>query len=517
MCLRPLKIRNPTKRVSLVGGQQMLLSVPCGQCAQCLRNKRMEWLFRTYYEVQDTLRLGGYVLFDTLTYSDDNVPHLSDFVDINKIGVKDYMCFSHSHFRNFLKNLRRQLAYRGYSSKFRYFLTSEYGTSDKGTHRPHYHILFFVKDSHLHPFDLSKLISKCWQYGRTDGMPYQSRLYVSNHVYGYDLFNGRNDSIENIVKVCNYVAKYVTKNSSYQKEIDKRLYYIGHIDGIDNKELSRAIGMFHRQSQGFGLYYLQQLSKIDFDKLHRTLQMSMPHYKKVISTIKLPMYYVRHMYYECKDNGLGGKYWHLTEFGSQCKQSRLLDQLSNLATSYETIFLNSSPEQQNEINYILGSRTFMDLAVYQLLYKGRIIPHCQIDNWEEHIFKNVNIYSQSNLLYRYNPKTQVFKIRDFVTDVNLDYVSDEEYDFGRLRRELNQSHPHFSCSSTSCGWLGNFVEIDKFIKEKCFNENTFPEFHNFDSLIKNIEKCQKLDNLQQQQTFDYVENLKECYKNLIKN
>ena len=187
MCLNPKKIRNPAKRLSMYGGQPLYFNVPCGNCADCKKKKRLEWRFRAYHHINNIINRGGYVYFDTLTYDEDHVPHLSDFISLDSfvpslieqrngisVGIQDFTCFCHSHWKNFLKNLRRQLDYHYNGCKFDYFLTSEYGTKEGFTHRPHYHILFFVHDSSkIHPLDFSKVIKKCWDYGRTDGIDFE--------------------------------------------------------------------------------------------------------------------------------------------------------------------------------------------------------------------------------------------------------------------------------------------------------------------------------------------------------
>lgn len=79
MCLNPIKIRNPTQNISRSGGQKLMLEVPCNQCAECQLAKRAEWSFRSYQELQHTFRNGGFVYFDTLTYSPKTFTHVKRF------------------------------------------------------------------------------------------------------------------------------------------------------------------------------------------------------------------------------------------------------------------------------------------------------------------------------------------------------------------------------------------------------------------------------------------------------
>ena len=89
-------------------------------------------------------------------------------------------CFSYQHVRDFMVDLRQTLKRAGFNPKdnLRYFLTSEYGHQ---THRPHYHVLFYVTDASLSPEALSVAVAKCWKHGRTDGVPYRGRGYVMLH------------------------------------------------------------------------------------------------------------------------------------------------------------------------------------------------------------------------------------------------------------------------------------------------------------------------------------------------
>ena len=227
MCLFPRKIKNPCKNVNLLGGQPLYIEVPCNQCAECKKNKRLEWRLRSFYECQDTIAKGGYIYFDTLTYSEEFVPHLSDYLTdhsqvLNK--VEDFTCFNHTHFKNFLKNMRRQLDYHHKGVTFKYFLSSEYGTKEGYTHRPHYHILFFVNNKSIDPFTFSELVSKCWPFGRTDGMPYQSRDYVIEHSYGFFPPVKKLDDEKEItvMTLCNYVSNAM--NYLYPLHTYKKVY-----------------------------------------------------------------------------------------------------------------------------------------------------------------------------------------------------------------------------------------------------------------------------------------------------
>ena len=210
MCYNPITIVNPTKYVSLKYRDRFLLQVPCGHCAQCQKNKSNEWYYRSYYQMLDTFQQNGFVLFDTLTYAPKYLPMISDYVHVDS----DFPCFNSDHLRKFVARLRQRCK-RKYNSNFTYFISSEYGTSQRHTHRPHYHALFFVTGD-IKPLEFSALVAELWYYGRTDGVPYKTNNYVLHNTFSSDDFASS-------LRTCKYVSKYVQKSCTFQREIDKRI------------------------------------------------------------------------------------------------------------------------------------------------------------------------------------------------------------------------------------------------------------------------------------------------------
>lgn len=92
------------------------LSLPCGKCIGCFRDKAIAWGVRCFHEAS----LHERNCFITLTYRDDCCPVSIDRRDVQL----------------FIKRLRKL-------SKCRYFACGEYGTR---TRRPHYHALLFGVD-----------------------------------------------------------------------------------------------------------------------------------------------------------------------------------------------------------------------------------------------------------------------------------------------------------------------------------------------------------------------------------
>lgn len=333
MCLSPITIPNPTKYISTKHADQFMLQVPCGHCAECEQNNSSQWFYRAWYEFEDCLKAGGFVLFDTLTYDNEHLPHISDFMSISK--ENDFPCFNHQHVRKFRDLLTKRVKRAGYDDvNIRVFLSSEYGVDDRYTHRPHYHVLFYVTGN-ISPLVLSRFVGQLWIYGRTDGLPYQTDYYVtSKNVITRDA------PLATRLRTCNYVTKYVQKSCEFQSEIDKRINYVMNEivekmpEGWSETEhcrrlrlrLKRHCNQFHRQSQHFGESALQD---IDFEQLKKDGCLWMPSVNHVKIAVPLPTYYKRKLFYDLvKFNG--SRYWQLNDLGKEYRQAReqvLIDKL----------------------------------------------------------------------------------------------------------------------------------------------------------------------------------------------
>lgn len=361
MCYHPITIVNPTKYVSLKYRDRYTLRVPCGQCAACQESKKREYYLRSYYHAQHYLANGGFVLFDTLTYSDKYLPHINQFVNTKY----NFSCFDGSHIRKFVAILR-QWCKRKYNSNFEYMLSSEYGTSEQHTHRPHYHVLFFVQGS-VTPLQFSRMVADAWFYGRTDGKPYKSDYYVLNNVLA-------GDSARNI-RILKYVTKYISKSCLFTKQINKRVnaimfeiseYRKQH--GLDKKNdwmdslegqmyresLMRHIGQFHRQSTGFGASLLADL---DLNQVFKDGLLRVKDNEKVVLAIPIPTYYKRKLFYEQIEVD-GAKIWSPNELGVQyleAQRKRLLDQLK-LRYTAASAQLNQSIDVDSLSRYVVDER-----------------------------------------------------------------------------------------------------------------------------------------------------------------
>lgn len=112
-CNFPILIKNPNFGY---GKESRLALVPCGKCANCLKRRRKEWIFRLENEVLDS----RHTLFLTLSYDESHNDN-----ELHK-----------EHLLLFIKRLRYHYG------KIRYYAIGEYGPK---TLRPHYHALVFFK------------------------------------------------------------------------------------------------------------------------------------------------------------------------------------------------------------------------------------------------------------------------------------------------------------------------------------------------------------------------------------
>lgn len=488
MCLFPKLIRNPTKRLSLSGGQPLTMYVPCNNCAECADAKFKEWKFRSYHEVSDVIR-HGYVVYDTLTYSDEHLPHISDFVDIKKMSCADFSCFNHNHWKSFLKNLRRQLQYHYGIVNFRYFLTTEYGMDDKFTHRPHYHILFFLPTKSLHPCEFSRLVSRLWFYGRTDGINYNKFVDFKEKVFGYDFGDGVDSA--GVLKVCGYISKYITKDSTFQPTLNKRVSLCEKaFDDDDTLKLcKKCINQYHRQSQGFGLSFLDTLDEKTYGDIMDKGVVRIYDEKKVVATLPCPLYYKRKLFFKLVKNDDDTCSWIPTNLGLQFLEKNYLRQVDRTYERYYNAYINLDIEYQNLINNLLKNRTLYDLSIYHCLYRGRMRG-----------YDYLGAYSQGSKIEGANEMLGfILSSAHFCLDSDLTV----------LKRDIDCNFVH--CPVTMSDLFGHTtyktINYDKFIKQYSITQHSSTHFRHFDDIITILDFVLQQHNLGKQKLSDYYDLL----------
>ena len=397
MCLSPIQIKNRSKYFNLSSLHKIDLTVPCGKCAECLAAKQNEYYFRSYYQSLETWDKGGYCLFDTLTYDNDHVPHINDFLsdDLKFESENNFTCFNMEDVRLFFVRLRRSLSYHGFDvkNKLKYFLCSEYGEDPRYTHRPHYHVMFYVTDYQIDPITLSRYIDKCWGNGMTDGEPYKGSSYVLKKRVFY---KGADDL--HMQNVCHYIGKYMVKDSEFTKVVNKRIKQVEdkimrsnrhHIidDDVKRKkylkDIKRHCSQFIRQSQGFGLYMIEKLGK-DWIFEHNCVRM--PDQQNIWKEIPIPGYIVSKLFKEKKIDSNGEEYFGWSDYGIEFRMKHNAEQDLKLKRKILEVFdysnLKNRGFSEDEIMGIydvldknMAGRSLDDLIFYQKYMKGRIYFH----------------------------------------------------------------------------------------------------------------------------------------------
>lgn len=246
MCTSPMKIKskNPYNK--------KYAYISCGKCEQCRAEQKKQWTNRLKSEIEHYhTKLGWNVGFFTLTYNNTHLPHIPK--KFFKEGeYKKIPCFSYEDIRKFVDVIRTYL-WRTYNRKdaIRWIITSEYGKSEKGTHRPHYHgIILYEK--FITSENMYKMIKDSWtgttkliknnqnhkgEKRENKGMiaPYEDFLPRDNYACGA------------------YVAKYICKDLDFE-DTTKDLFK--HLQGKAKNHL-RHFKPFHKQSMGFGKNILE--------------------------------------------------------------------------------------------------------------------------------------------------------------------------------------------------------------------------------------------------------------------
>ena len=576
MCLNPIKLYNPARKISLYGGQRYQIELPCGQCAECREAKRTDIYFRSYYECLDTFRKNGYVYFDTLTYSTPNLPHISDFIEVSNPSL-DFTCFNPEHFRMFMVRLRRQLEYHGFNCKenLKYFVSSEYGsdkeyTDDSGkvrkaTNRPHYHVLFFVTGD-IDPLVFSSYVNKCWQLGKTDGIDYHDANYVYDHVYGPKY----NSDDVHMRAVCNYVAKYVLKDSNFEDSLKKRIQQI-----MDMKDetfetyqgrkmyntIVKPMRPYCRWSNGFGSYGLEYN---DEDLVFEN-KMRIPDKDEVWRFAPLSSYLNRKKYYEAVRDSEGKLYWQLTEAGKDRAFVRAVKGAEQFAERFDEWLNNIDTlmtKDDKKLDYdwdnkqwfykdvtsqdifyfrrnlidnvkkYLGDRSSLEFAVYVQFYKGRVKSMEQRNREKKGIYRvdDVDRFFKRSLI----SKIEIDDLPSWLMRYNYAHCSDNRH-FGRriigdtkLDSVLDgvKSYAYigeFGYDQRSDVYKGDVLDVlrrssmrfescEDFAREWVIDENSDPRFKDFDKLYNLYATSLQYRNKRKQDTYDYIEDLKRRYK-----
>lgn len=334
---------------------------PCCFCSECIGRKQSEWRLRAYYQALDYFRYDdSFVLFDTLTYRDENLKYFHDIFPASKYQYWDFMSFSREDVKDFLRDLRKRLEQLGFDVRENLIVlvTSEYGSRPDCTHRPHYHILFFVKFK-IDPILLSYIIGDVWKHGRTDGVKYKGENYVR-----YQRVFRNSDA--SLLKICNYVTKYITKDFYTYKKLFGRCFKsfsVMHPGWTESykmrcefRRFKNQVLPFHLQGLGFGKHGIEIY---DIDKIIESNSLPMPISSKgIVAHIPLPQYYQRKLFYE-HYKFEGRVCWKLNDKGVERRLKNLNKSIQSFSSRLKSFRYDCDADR---------------IARFHLIWNGKLMP-----------------------------------------------------------------------------------------------------------------------------------------------
>ena len=525
----------------------------CGHCAECVREKRNEWLLRSYFESKDTLEKGGYILFETLTYDDLHIPTISRYFPQIEIE-DDFTCFSYEDIRKFTNNLwtaiNRLPRMEDYDVKqnVKFFLVSEYGHENiylddrgrtrKGTMRPHYHVLFYVKDRRLHPGSLVRLIYHIWRRGETDNHRNGMSYCMAKNVIGRGFTK---DKVKNIIAVSNYVSKYITKQADYMEKVEQRIdksveslinferrftYSEENIDELGDidfqayynkrKEVIQYISPFHRQSRGFGLSALEDACI--YNEILDKLQITIPDTKFKKKTYNVPLYYMRKLFYHTVTDDEGNYHWILNELGKekypQICEKRVFYNTRRYTEWYMNIKIYEDNGLKDIVDSLMDGRTFEDLSKYIVYYRGRLfdrdVEFVDEETGELRTLPTIEQVIDFDISYSPLVDTGMYNNGyNIIHKVDLRNVGADEEDV-----EFESMFDDFMTSLYGEDWYDDTMDesYKSFECSRVINEKTDYAFRDFDSLINLYALSQSKSAHGKQAYFDLVEELSKKLK-----
>lgn len=367
MCKNSILIRNPKVESPhyVEGVDARYLMCPCGHCEDCKKRKRNSVYTRLYYEYQDCLALGGYCINLTLTYNNEHLPTIS-------YDGQEWPCFRTSDVQKYIKRVRKFYSDRGQDIYFTYFASMELGGT---THRPHYHMLFFVKQRGTSMCQFIRVVREKWTNG-----------FTSVGCLGAWVKNPR---------MLNYAAKYVAKDLVEDEWYQPLIKFLRKkcddmkqdaFDMGDNelsqfddlyKYYKRCLSGRFLASRGLGLYAL----KVCDAKLLREQKITVPS-ADGFQTVALPQYLDRKLHYEVlyrdrltgimsekRRNKDDVPTYVLNMEGMRFCQTRFKTKLEFLTNRLKE-FINTS-YNNDSIELICRSLTNMSLSEVRGLFKGQ--------------------------------------------------------------------------------------------------------------------------------------------------
>lgn len=270
-CFHPINVRQ-WKELS-DGSHQRINNyhyVPCGKCVACLSRKRNEMTYRLTQEQ----KAASYSFFLTLTYDQMNMP-------IKVQDDKSFFVFRKKDLQDFLKRVRYFLGEMNKDLKCSYFAVSEYGAH---THRPHYHMLFFVKNDKYQKYlnTVRKVIEGNWKHGFSVIKPTnQANIHYCTKYCIKNLEDMPEDCIEPVFSLA---SKRPYLGVSAEKSLELQYNRHGINDQLDpvvfNNGMRNVMPRIYRTKLGISgvgnlmSEYDPRLSQKDYDRFYKEFSRS---------------------------------------------------------------------------------------------------------------------------------------------------------------------------------------------------------------------------------------------------
>ena len=360
MCTSPRKIINRTKSYS-DGNTKYSLMVPCGECEDCRASRADEWWQRIHQEFLDCQAAGGKVLFANFTYNDIHLPyfHYKDYAG----NDRSFSCFRKSDKDRFVKSLRDyfrrfwKIPEKECTYPFKYIFASEYGTSETGTHRPHYHALLFLPSEWVNKFgviesDWKALIRRFW-------------VDSSKSPLGFVRWNPEHSIFVNSDFACLYTSKYICKDVGFygNQDVDDFCYDMKR--SIYDKKYQQVKDYLphHWQSLFFGSSLENIYGDINNYIAGYNFNLASEREKGTVVTHKCPMYIEKRMLYYKDANGDA----KLNDIGRKFKKDKFLYTISKnverLSRYSDPIFLSKRVTDNDVAEFpLVPCKTVLELA-----------------------------------------------------------------------------------------------------------------------------------------------------------
>ncbi|AZL82732.1 replication initiator protein [Capybara microvirus Cap1_SP_50] len=268
----------------------------CGRCFSCLEAKAKSLALRGYFQWQDTIQQGGFVLFPTYTYNDDHLPWFSMIDKKLHLGVIDSKnlpetcipCFDWRVFhrlpdlehdpelkdlgfsyivndRPITEKMKEILKYEFGVTGIKYCVGPEYGPDLRYTRRPHFHVVWFFPplpegSEHTQEEYINRCVELCISLWEDRG-------------YGYASWS-KEGAVVNSDHALKYISKDIVKSiidwSTHNLEswldptLDKKMFKERFVQIQPYMPIP-----FH--SHGFGKYMVDYLESLSIDEANKIL------------------------------------------------------------------------------------------------------------------------------------------------------------------------------------------------------------------------------------------------------